>query len=310
MTAPSLEPPLDPRSPFTVTYAIAAGLDPGDLRTRRWHRIFRGVYISSDVRLILLVRTRAALLLHPASGHASHSTAASLYGIAVPDDPDVHVTVRHQIDRRPRPGLRPHVRDAGSTRRVVHGVQVSAPLQLFIELAGALSLVDAVVAGDAMVRLGLVTVEQLREHCDMARGRHSRTARRVVAYVRQGVDSPMETRLRMLIVLAGLPEPKVNHKLRDEFGVVLRRIDLSYPAVRLMVEYDGRQHVERIEQWDSDIDRREEFDENGWQTLIVTSAGIYRDPERTLQRVRRALKSRGMPVGPLSDGWRAHFPGR
>ena len=161
-----------------------------------------------------------------------------------------------------------------------------------------------------MVRLGMVTFEQLRAYCDQVRGRHSRTARRVVGYVRDGVDSPMETRLRMLIVLAGLPEPEVNYTIRDEYGSVLRRIDLSYPVVRLMVEYDGRQHVERIEQWDSDIDRREEFDGDGWRTLIVTSAGIFRDPERTLRRVRSALLSNGVRVGPLSDRWRAHFPGR
>jgi hypothetical protein len=33
---------------------------------------------------------------------------------------------------------------------------------------------------------------------------------------RNGVDSPMESRLCMLLVLAGLPEPFVNHALRDE----------------------------------------------------------------------------------------------
>jgi len=48
--------------------------------------------------------------------------------------------------------------------------------------------------------------------------------------VRIGVDSPLETRLRLLIVLAGLPEPKVNHQLRDQHGDVVMRFDLSYPS--------------------------------------------------------------------------------
>jgi len=41
----------------------------------------------------------------------------------------------------------------------------------------------------------------------------------------------METRLRMLlVVLAGLPEPVVDFRVRDSAGTVIRRFDLSYPA--------------------------------------------------------------------------------
>ncbi len=108
-------------------------------------------------------------------------------------------------------------------------IRVSAPAQLFVELASSLSLVDAVVAGDAMVRLELVSLSELARTAPVCVAKHSRTARRVVRYVREGVDSPMETRLRLLLVLAGLPEPKVNHLIRDEWGAVLRRLDLATP---------------------------------------------------------------------------------
>jgi len=110
-------------------------------------------------------------------------------------------------------------------------------------------------------------------------------------------------------VLAGLPEPEVNVKLYDRQGRVRRRLDLSYPAIRLIVEYDGRQHAEDIEQWNSDLERREEFDDGHWRILVVTAKGIYREPERTLQRVRKALIARGHQGVPrrLSDDWRIHF---
>jgi hypothetical protein len=116
----------------------------------------------------------------------------------------------------------------------------------------------------------------------------------------------------MLLVLAGLPEPVVNHLLRDEHGAVVRRFDLCYPLLRLIVEYDGRQHAEDRRQYDHDRDRREELDDGGWKILVVTAEGIYRDPERTLRRVRRALVSRGAADVPrtLRPEWRAHFPGR
>lgn len=47
--------------------------------------------------------------------------------------------------------------------------------------------------------------------------------------MRQGVDSPMETRLRMLIVLAGYPEPRVNVIIRHENGDWSTRLDLCHP---------------------------------------------------------------------------------
>ena len=311
MTAPAPEDPRLPLGlPFLYEDAIAAGLTRDQLRSSAWHRLFRGVYVSSARPLSTALRARGALMLHPPAAHASHTTAAVLYGIPVPADADVHVTVQDARFRRPRPGLRAHLREAGSICRVVGDIRVSDPAQLFVELASSLPFVEAVVAGDAMVRLGLITLRELRAYCVKLRGKHSRTARRLVRYVREGVDSPMETRLRLLLVLAGLPEPEVNHLIRDEWGAVLRRLDLAYPALKLIIEFDGRQHIEREHQWEADIDRRESLDECGWRTLVVTSAGIYRDPTATVEKVRRALQSRGVRVAPLREGYRSHFPGR
>ena len=122
----------------------------------------------------------------------------------------------------------------------------------------------------------------------------------------------MESRLRMLIVLAGIPEPVVNATVRDVDGEVVRRFDLSWPEVRVIVEYDGRHHVERIEQWESDLDRREEIDDEGWRILVVVAAGIYTDPGRTVSRIFRLLRARGLEDLPdrPSEDWRPHFPGR
>ena len=118
----------------------------------------------------------------------------------------------------------------------------------------------------------------------------------------------METRLRMLLVLAGLPEPQVNHELRDANGRTRRRLDLCYPHLRVIVEYDGRQHARDPRQWNSDIERREELDGEGWRIVVVTSRGIYHEPARTIARVVNALRERGLRVPPLKDDWRAHFP--
>jgi hypothetical protein len=76
-----------------------------------------------------------------------------------------------------------------------------------------LTLVDLVILGDSIVRRRLSSVSRLKQ----AATRCSR-AREAARYVRRGVDSPMETRLRMLLVLASLPEPQANVRLRDHTG--------------------------------------------------------------------------------------------
>lgn len=305
-------PALDVRRPFTRADAAAAGVDPKVLRTSRYRRIFRDVYVSADVPDSPALRADAALALHPPTAFLSHTDAARFYRLPVPDTPDVHVTVPSQRDRRARPGVRCHIATAPPRVVEVRGRRVSHPFRMFIELASMLSLVDLVVVGDAMVRVFGIEPERLVKELAGCSERHVVAARRAAGHVRAEVDSPMETRLRMLLVLAGLPEPTVNLKLRDEHGEVVMRFDLSYPAVRLAVEYDGRQHAEDTGQWNHDVDRRELIDDIEWQVVVVTSKGIYREPARTIERVRSKLLKRGCRDMPrrLSDAWRPHFPCR
>jgi very-short-patch-repair endonuclease len=177
---------------------------------------------------------------------------------------------------------------------------------MFVELASCLPLVELVVVGDWLVRRQHTTPEQLVDHCGASTDQHAGHARTAASYVRSRVDSPMESRLRMLLVLAGLPEPEVNRKVRDDTGTVVLRLDLSYAAVRVAVEYDGRQHLELVDQWERDVERRDDLD--GWRVVTVTSKGIYREPEKTLLRVWRALHERGFrPLPPLRNDWRPHF---
>jgi hypothetical protein len=55
----------------------------------------------------------------------------------------------------------------------------------------------------------------------------------------------METRVRLLIVMAELPEPTVNVIIRGEDGSWRMRFDLCYLDQRLIVEYDGRHHADK-----------------------------------------------------------------
>ena len=120
----------------------------------------------------------------------------------------------------------------------------------------------------------------------------------------------METRLRLLIVFAGLPEPTVNVIIRGPEGAWRLRFDLCFSDYKLVVEYDGRQHAGDAAQWERDILRREDLDRMAWRLVVVTSKGIFAEPERTLVRVRDALRDCGAAGLPrtFKNDWRRHFP--
>ena len=301
---------VDIKRPFTRADAVAAGITPKLLRSSRYRRIFRDVYISDEVRPGKHERIVGALAAHPEGAFASHLSAAAIYGVAVPDTSVVHVSVTDARHRRWRPGVKPHVAPPHTKHRHRHGIPISEPVRMYVELASILDLVDLVVAGDSMVRVLQMSAALLRAGLDATRDYWSPAARFAARFVRDEVESPMETRLRLLIVLAGLPEPVVNHKLRDANGNVIVRFDLSYPPLRLIIEYDGRQHVEILQNWEDDNERREYLDEEEWRVIKVRSRGIYVDPGATLERICRALRSRGLAVRPQSNEWKRHFPGR
>jgi very-short-patch-repair endonuclease len=300
---------LDLRRPFTRSQALVAGISDGALRGPRFQRLCHGVYVSRGAEVSARTRVEAVLLVHSGSAYASHASAGRIYGLPLPVLPEEHVTVQHRRDRRRAGAVRHHLAAPGAAVRVLHGVRVSTPDRLFVELAEQLDLVDLVVAGDALVRWHRVDPAQLVAAAQGASGRVGRLARRAASLVRRDVDSPTESKLRMLLVLAGLPEPVVNHKVRWPDGEVRFRFDLSYPKIKVLVEYDGRQHRDDLDRWDADLARRDWLDAEGWIVVPVVARGLYRRPDQTLARVRDALARAGVVVPrPESDEWRRYFP--
>lgn len=290
---------------FSRSEAVAAGVSVGRLRGPAYRQIFHDVHSRASDFRDLRVRAVAALRVAPEGALVARQTAAELLGGVVPRSPEIEVAL---------PSGRMRVRGVRARRRVstsaarIGGVPVTTAEDTFVDLAGELGLVDLVVLGDSLVARRRTTAEVLVAAAAAVRGRHGALARRAAGLVRVGVDSPMESRLRMLLVLAGLPEPVVNHIEYDEWGAWVRRYDLSYPEFRLAVEYDGRQHAESQRQWERDVERREELDTEGWRIVVVLAKGVYREPERTVARVAAALVARGRPTRVTSDEWRLHFP--
>lgn len=293
--------------PITYREALAAGISPGRLRGPGYRRLFTNVYVDARAVVDLELRTRAALTLAPGGAVASRHTAAALIGGVAPWSAEVQLTL---------PAGRLRVAGIDARRGVLtatarwRGIPVTCGEDTFTGMATDLGLVELVVLGDSLVKAGRCSPEALRPAAGRVTGRGAATIRRAASLVRAGVDSPMESRLRLLLVLAGLPEPVVNHVEYDESGRWSRRFDLSYPEHRLAIEYDGRQHAESRAQWEHDLERREDLDADGWRLVVVLANGIYREPARTLERVVSAMRDVGMSALVSSDEWRVHFPSR
>ena len=89
----------------------------------------------------------------------------------------------------------------------------------------------------------------------------------------------METRLRMLLVLAGLPRPEIQVSIYDDEGRFLGRPDLLYRDQRLALEYDGGNHRDRLV---DDNRRQNGLIGGGLRLLRFTAADVCTELQRWL----------------------------
>lgn len=285
--------------PFLRSEAPQHRVTADDLRGPAYRRLLRSVYVAADVPDTLELRCDAVALLLPPGFAFSHSTAAQLYGAPVRRSLDVHVTVGQAAtvpDRRP--WLHPHEGLPPRGMALWRGRPVTTPELTWLQLAETSSVDDLVCVGDFFVRRTSATPATLAEAVgSAARRRGVRRSREALPLVREGVDSPQETRTRLLLVRAGLPEPEVGLGARDDGGQWIARPDLSYPTYKIAIEYDGAHHAS-LEQWEFDVERDRVYADHGWLLIRVTRRTLREFPERVVRRVAAALRERGYS-GPL-----------
>lgn len=307
------------RQPFRIRDARALGVSTQTLRGSRFATPFPGVRVPATLGGTLQTRAAAALLAVGPGAVLSCHTAAQLRGLPVPASARVHVDLVGSPHRRRVEGIEAHVRAAPAVP--VGGLPVVAARVMFAELAQHIALVDLVVVGDALVRHGWLSLDALRQAVAACRGRRgARLARRAVELVRERVDSPQESRVRLLVVLAGLPCPEPGYRVIAD-GHVIGWVDLAYPAYRIAIEYDGDLHRTMKKKWRLDVATREALHDLGWTVIVLTWDDYAVTPARTVGRVARALAQRGcadVPIGwangavdpaSLRPEWRAAFPG-
>lgn len=158
-------------------------------------------------------------------------------------------------------------------------------------LAGLLSVDELIVAGDGLLcrQDPPSTIEQVGSVVLANSGRRGNAdLRAALDLVRGRTDSPQETRLRLVLVRAGLPEGEVNGVLTEP-GEKTRFGDLVYRQEKVVVEYEGAHHQTSRASYLQDVDRFGQLARR-WEFVRVTKE---HDPRSVVAQVSAALRRGG-----------------
>jgi hypothetical protein len=245
---------------------------------------------------------RAGCLALPDDAVLSHVSALRWLGIEVGPPSPIHFTTTGT--QQTREAIVLHRRVGRVSPRDVRGVSVLGPDRSFVDSATLVGVRSLVRAGDALVRRGETSVDRLLRYVSGSHLDGVVRARRAAALVRERVDSFRETDLRLLLVLAGLPEPETNIDVVADDGTWLARGDLVLPEFRVVVEHDGWHHERNAEQRQKDHFRRERLEAARWTPIVVTQAD-FAHPISIVVRVHEALRRKGYagPSPELGRDW-------
>jgi very-short-patch-repair endonuclease len=258
---PRIPPELTLR-PFSLQEARAAGVTLDALRRKSWRRLGSEIYCWAGLaedHWRLLAAWRGQL---PPDAAFAGLTSAWLHRLDVDPVHPVEVVVPPGSGVRSRPGL--VVRHGRAETVAVRGLPATKIQETFRDLRRRLAPVEYLVLADRALRLKL--------------GRFSDLA--------EPAESPMETRLRWLLIQSGLPRPEVQRDLRDTDGRFIGRADLYYAQADLVIEYDGANHRERLIE---DNRRQNHILNAGFHLLRFTAGDVNQSPDSLVAQVRVAL---------------------
>ena len=278
-------------APFTLDDARRVGISPRQLQGASWTRLGRGLYVWSRLAANVGLRLSAIQSQLPPTAAFSGITAARLHGLDLgPAGAPIEVTLPRGSGISPRVGVlirRSVLREADLVVR--QGLRTTSLLRTLAELGRRLPLVEAVVAVDMAFQQRLIEPADLSAWVSAWKGWKGVVRfRRVARLAEPAAESPMETRLRLRLVLAGLPRPEAQVELCDESGRFVGRVDLFYRSSRLAIEYDGATHRESL----IDDNRRQNLLLNaGYRLLRFTAPDVMTTPDSVVAQVRAILQA-------------------
>jgi very-short-patch-repair endonuclease len=234
--------------PFTVDQARQIGVGWKTLQKEQWIRLSRGQYAWSGLPLNVLLKLRAVMARIPVRFAFSGPTAGWLRGMNLAPCNPIEVTIDREMSLRARAGVRVRRAALPETDVTMHrGFPTTSALRTVRDLGSVRDLAEGVIAIDMALHAGLVDMPTLSRFVQTNPGTKGiKRLRNAVGLADTGAASPMETRLRLALINAKLPRPVTQAELTDSSGRFIARVDLYYPDCRMVIEYDGENHKERI----------------------------------------------------------------
>lgn len=206
----------------------------------------------------------------------------------------VGVAVQRGLDRQRRRGVRGRRLTLPPEHLTIYrGQSLTTPARTWLDCAELLPPEHLVAVGDVILRRRLAEVVDLEAMIRWGRGRRGvTTARLVLPLLDAAAESPQESITRYHLMAGRLPRPVCNLDIIVA-GEWLARADLAWPAQRVIVEYDGADHLDERRRR-SDAARRNLLQDRGWRVIVFTASDL-RHPHAMVALVRSALESRSAP---------------
>lgn len=267
--------------PFDRIQAEREGLRHQDvtdlLKAATVRQPVRGVYLDARVPDDILTRAACLKLRLPDDAVVGRRTAAWLWGVdgRSPDEraaaPLVECIVPPGRQPLRRPGVRCYVAPVAGEVCEVDGIPATTPLRTSLDVLRWLAPHMGLAVVDALAAAGLVTRDGLLARAAEVPGvRGIARARRLADLVEPRTESMGESWLRLRIVDAGFPRPRVQIEVLDADGRCVYRLDMGWEDRRIAVEYDGEEYHSTPEQLSRDLRRRDDLEQRyGWRVLAV-----------------------------------------
>jgi very-short-patch-repair endonuclease len=274
-------------APFTLAEARRHGLTLESLKGKAWKRLGSELYCwrggQEDPWRLLAAWAR----LVPPKAIFAGKTAAWILGLDFEPANPVEIAVPTASTVRSRAGLNLRRCDIRSRDvRAVRGLRTTTLHRTLRDLSATWPSIEALVAIDMSLHLRLTDATALLRYTEDAKGRPGVSRLRSLAELAAPAESPMETRLRWLLLEARLPRPEVQADLHDRDSRFVGRADLYYPSSRLVLEYDGGNHRDRL----VTDDRRQNLLINaGFRVLRFTASDVHQHPNLVVAQVRESL---------------------
>lgn len=281
--------------PFLGRQAVRRGEISAWQLQRDYLPIYRNVYLSKQAQLTAVTRARAAWLWSGGDATLTGLSAAAVLGTKWLNA-DKPAELSRPNRHAPR-GITIHSYnlDARETL-VVNGIRVTTPERTAFDIGRSIPRIRSVPVLDALVNATNLKVADVSAIADAKPGvRGVRRLRSMLKFVDGGAESPPESRVRLLLVDAGLPPPETQIEFTDEFGIARIRVDMGWRDWQVAVEYDGVQHWSDRYQRSWDIDRIAMLEAIGW-VVVRVSAEMLSRPDVIVERVRTQLRAAGCPL--------------